>query len=142
MLWSGRRPDASNGRFAPGGWTRFDGPMTPNQTLNRRRDPHRSDSWLIYFSDIYVGTIARAVGTPNAEPLWQWLCGFYPGSRPGEQCGGTAPTFDQARADFEAAWRVFSARRTEADYEEWREQRDWTARKYALRDRGEPVPLR
>ena len=25
VLWSGRRPDASNGRFAPGGWTRFDG---------------------------------------------------------------------------------------------------------------------
>ena len=24
----------------------------------------------------------------------------------------------------------------------WREQRDWTARKYALRGRGEPVPLR
>ena len=72
----------------------------------------------------------------------EWHVGFYPGSNPGEQTHGTAATFDHARADFERAWMVFSANRTEADYEEWREQRDWTARKYALRDRGEPVPLR
>jgi hypothetical protein len=30
--------------------------------LTRRRDPHRADCWLI----VHVGTIARAVGTPNA----------------------------------------------------------------------------
>ena len=29
-----------------------------------------------------------------------------------------------------------------ADYAEWREQRNWTQRKYALRDRAEPVPRR
>ena len=79
-----------------------------------------------YFSDIHVGTIARAVGTPNMTTQWKWSCGFYPGSEPGEQTHGTADTFDQARADFEKAWIVFSARRTGADYEEWRVQRDWT----------------
>jgi hypothetical protein len=56
------------------------------------------------------------------------VLGFYPGSKPGEQTHGTAASFDQARADFERAWMMFSARRTKADYEEWREQRDWTAR--------------
>jgi len=40
------------------------------------------------------------------------------------------------------AWRTFSARRTEADYQAWRDHRDWIARKYAMRDRGEQVPLR
>ena len=67
---------------------------------------------------------------------------FYPGSQPGEQAHGTADSFDSARADFEKAWQVFTSRRTEADYQAWRDQRDWTARKYAARDRGQPVPLR
>ena len=116
--------------------------MIATAPLTRRRDPDRKDCWQIYAADIHVGTIARSVGNPNAEPKWQWQCGFYPGSRPGEQRRGTAATFDQARADFEIAWQVFSASRTEADYQAWREQRDWTARKYALRDRGLPVPLR
>jgi hypothetical protein len=44
---------------------------------------------------------------------------------------GTSPTFDQARADFEKTWQVFSAKRTETDYRAWRDQRDWTERKYA-----------
>src|SRR3954468_19573058 len=104
--------------------------------LTRRRDPHREHCWLIYCADIHVGTIARAVGMPNALNLWTWRAGFYPGSRPGEIKGGTADTFEEARAAFEKAWPVFAAKRTEADYQEWREQRDWTARKYALRDQG------
>ena len=70
----------------------------PEPHLTRRRDPHRSDCWLIYLGDVHVGTIARAVGTPNAETQWNWSCGFYRGSKPGEQSGGTAPTFDEARA--------------------------------------------
>ena len=57
---------------------------------------------------------------------------FYPGSHPREHQSGTAATFDQARADFEAAWRVFLSSRTEADFQAWRDERDWTARKYAL----------
>src|SRR5882757_5687500 len=58
----------------------------------------------------------------------------------GEHQSGTAATFDQARADFEAAWRVFLSNRTEADFQAWRDERDWTARKYALWEAGNRLP--
>jgi hypothetical protein len=51
-----------------------------------------------------------------------------------------AETFDQARERFEAAWRLFLAKRTEADFQAWRDQRDWTERKYAMWQRGERMP--
>ena len=108
--------------------------------LTHRRYAERLDCWHIYFGDIHVGTIAHRVGHPHDQDPWQWLCGFYPGSDPGEQTGGTAPTFDQARPDFEVAWRAFSAKRSEADYQAWRDQRDWTTRKYAMWERGELMP--
>jgi hypothetical protein len=38
-------------------------------------------------------------------------------------CGTAAATFDEARADFEAAWRVFLSKWTEVDFQEWRDQR-------------------
>ncbi len=41
---------------------------------------------------------------------------------------GTAASFEEARAEFEAAWRMFLSNRTEADFQEWRDQRDWTDR--------------
>jgi hypothetical protein len=47
---------------------------------------------------------------------------------------------DQARADFEAAWRVFLSNRTEADFQASRDARDWTAWKYAMWERGERLP--
>jgi hypothetical protein len=74
---------------------------------------------------VYAGTISQCVGNPGAAPRWQWRCGFYPGSRPGECTGGAAASFEEARSTFEAAWRVFLSNRTEADFETWREQRDW-----------------
>jgi hypothetical protein len=40
---------------------------------------------------------------------------IYPGSEPGECTSGTAATFDQARAAFESAWRLFRSKRPEAD---------------------------
>jgi hypothetical protein len=46
------------------------------------------------------------------------------GSHPREHQSGTAATFDQARADFEAASRVFLSNRTEADFQAWRDERD------------------
>src|SRR5260221_11098981 len=77
---------------------------------------------------------------PYDEDPWGWHCGFYPGSYPGECASGVAATFDQARAGFEQAWRVFLSKRTEADFQEWRDQRDWTARKYAMWKAGEKLP--
>ncbi len=70
----------------------------------------------------------------------RFACGFYPGSHPSECTDGTAATFDEARADFEVAWQVFLSNRTEADFQAWRDERDWTARKYAMWERGERMP--
>jgi hypothetical protein len=50
---------------------------------------------------------------------------------------GTAASFDEARAAFETAWRVFLAKRTEADFQAWREEQAWTEEKYRRFDRGE-----
>ena len=47
---------------------------------------------------------------------------------------GTAGSFDEARSDFEAAWKVFLAKRTEADVRAWRGQQDWTARNHHRRN--------
>ena len=73
----------------------------------------------IYFGDVRVGTIAIRTGNPHDTDPWEWWCGFYPGSHPRERQSGTAATFDQARADFEAASRVFLSNRTEADFQAW-----------------------
>src|ERR1700693_3786923 len=109
--------------------------------LTRRRSPDSPEEcWHIYSGDVHVGTIAIRAGIPHDGDPWGWSCGFYPGSEPGEYLYGTAIDFDQARRDFEAAWRVFSAKRTEADFQEWRDQRDWTARKYAIWKAGERRP--
>ena len=89
---------------------------------------------------MHVGTIARRTGQPHDKDSWEWSCGFYPGSRPGEFLSGTAATFDQARAEFESARQVFLSKRTEAHFQAWRDQRDFTARKYALWDAGKRLP--
>jgi hypothetical protein len=106
-----------------------------NSPPTPRRDPDvAQETWRIYYGDVYAGTIAQCVGNPGAAPMWQWRCGFYPGPRPGECTSGTAASFDQARADFEAAWRMFLAKRTQADFEAM-------ARAAGL-GRGEIPPLR
>jgi len=68
------------------------------------------------------------------------LVTFYPGSRPGECTSGTAVTFGQARAAFESAWRVFLSKRTEADFQAWRNHQAWTAENYRRFDRCERMP--
>jgi Ni/Co efflux regulator RcnB len=79
-------------------------------------------------------------GIPHDQDPWGWSCGFYPGSHPGECSNGSAATFEQARSDFEEAWRAFLANRTEADFKEWRDQEAWTREKYRRFDRGERMP--
>ena len=103
----------------------------------RRRDVDAlQETWLIYYGDVRVGAIAMRSGNPADTDPWGWSCGFYPGSHPRECTSGTAATFDQARADFEAAWRVFLSNRTEADFDEYRKHCAWTAWKYAMWDSG------
>ena len=109
--------------------------------LTRRRNPDApQETWHVYYCDVRIGAIAIRSGNPADTDPWAWSCGFYPGSHPREYTSGIAATFDQARAAFEAAWRVFLSHRTEADFQEWREQRDWTARKYAMWEAGERLP--
>jgi hypothetical protein len=71
--------------------------------------------------------IAERSGNPHDTDPWQWSCGFYPGSNPGDDRDGTAPTFEAARAAFETAWRNYLPLRSEADFEEWRHTAAWTA---------------
>ena len=109
--------------------------------LTRRRNPDASqESWRVYYGDVRVGTIAIRSGNPADTDPWQWRCGFYPGSEPGDCTSGTAASFDQARRDFEEAWRVFFAHRTEADFDEYRKHLAWTAWKYAMFDSGCKLP--
>lgn len=114
--------------------------MGPMPELTRRRYPERPNCWHVYYGDVHAGTIARRIGNPPGTDPWEWLCGFYPGSNPGDHRSGTSASFDQARADFEQAWAVFLAKRTEADFQAWRAARDWHAWKYAMWKRGEKLP--
>jgi hypothetical protein len=107
--------------------------------LTRGRYPERPDCWHVYYGDVHVGTIAIREGCPHDEGPWEWACGFYPGSHPDEHQIGTAESFDEARAGFEAAWAVFLANRTEADFQAWRHDHDQTARKYAMWERGDKL---
>jgi hypothetical protein len=103
--------------------------------LARRRYPERHECWWhVYYGDIHAGTIALRVGIPHDEDPCGWSCSFYPGSHLGECTNGSAPTFDDARADFEAA--IFLSKRTEADLQGWREAQAWAAWKlHRLRPR-------
>jgi hypothetical protein len=48
-----------------------------------------------------------------------------------------SPATSTTRAVFEAAWRKLLRALPEASFQKWRDQRDWTARNYAMWERGE-----
>jgi len=81
---------------------RFHGGMPALTRRLDRSESHR-ERWLIYFGDVRVGSIGQRASVPNSAPQWGWSCGFYPGTLPGEHRSGIAETFDEARADFQAA---------------------------------------
>ncbi len=68
----------------------------------------REECWHFYYGDVHAGTIAIRTGNPHEDP-WEWTCGFYPESEPGEQQNGTAATFDEARAGARGGCRYHSA---------------------------------
>jgi hypothetical protein len=86
-----------------------------------------------------VGTITERSGNPTHTDRWEWHCGFYPGGPHGEQRYGRGAIFEAARAAFEAAWRDYLPKCSEADFQEWRDQEAWTAEKYRRFDRHERV---
>ena len=100
----------------------------------------QQETWLIHYGDVRVGVIAERVGNPDHTPGWQWSCGFYPGSNFSERASRLADRFDQARHALEAAWRVFLAKRTEADFEEYRRDRAFHTWKQAMWAAGLQLP--
>src|SRR5260370_35366577 len=94
---------------------RFDGPCRSPPAVVVLK-PARN-AGMSTMTNAHVGSIAIRSGNPESTDPWQWHCGFYPGSRPGECTSGTAVTFGQARAAFESAWRGFLSKRTEADFQ-------------------------
>jgi hypothetical protein len=85
--------------------------------LTRRQSTDaREECWHIYYGDVHAGTIAIRTGIPHDEDPWGWICGFYPGSEPGEQITGTGATFEKARTAFDEAWRIFLLRRKRDSY--------------------------
>ena len=91
------------------------------ELTSRRYLEAAQECWHVYCGDIHAGTIAKRIGIPPGEDPWAWACGFYPGSHPGEHTSGSASTVEQARADFQEAWKVFLSHRTETDFQAWRE---------------------
>jgi hypothetical protein len=111
----------------------------PTLTRRRAKDTHQ-ECWCIFYGNVHVGTITERAGVPHDVDQWGWICGFYPVTRRGEHADGTAKIFEQARADFEAAWAGYLSRCTPADFEEYQRQRAWAAWKYAMHDTGMKMP--
>src|SRR3977135_75267 len=95
--------------------------------LTRRRSSNaQAESWQIFYGDVQGGTMGIRAGVPVDEDQWGWSAGLHPRSHRLEHHDGTAETFEQARADFEVAWRNYLPGCTEADFTEYRRQCDWT----------------
>jgi hypothetical protein len=108
--------------------------------LTRKRVNDRPERWQVHYAGVRVGLIAERSGIANSAEPWEWHCGFYPGSEPGDDRHGTAADFEAAREAFEAAWRDFLPKRSEADFKAWREEAAWTVEKYRRFDRHERMP--
>jgi hypothetical protein len=67
---------------------------------------------------------------------------LHPGMEPGQDRSGTAVDFDHARSDFEAAWRRILPTLSEANFQEWRHDRDWIAWKCAMHAANMKLPSR
>jgi hypothetical protein len=98
------------------------------------------EGWFVYFGDVRVGHIGLRDDVPVSEPQWAWTCGFYPGCDSWQPTNGTGETFEEAQADFEEAWNRLKRTRTEAHFELWRQNRDWTAWKYRMQEKGLKLP--
>jgi hypothetical protein len=103
----------------------------PDLTRRPHDDPQRK-GWHVYFGDVRIGHIAERAGVPKAADQWGWNLGFYPGTDVGIQWSGTGRTFEEVRKAFERAWYMIEPTLTEADYERWREQRDFAAWKHRM----------
>jgi hypothetical protein len=106
-------------------------------TRRRSKDNHHRETRHIYFGDVHVGSIGERVGIPVGVDRWGWLCGLYPGFDPGQHRHGTAPTFAEARAAFEADWHALVP---EGAFDENRYSSAFTAWKHRMWDCGCRMP--
>src|SRR5450759_4060852 len=107
-------PAIGSGSYLPGAQPigRFASPLRPRfnrrmPELTRKRVNNRPMTWHVHYAGVRVGVVIERSGAPPSSDQWQWCCGFYPGSNPGDDRHGTAATFEAARAAFEAAWRDY-----------------------------------
>jgi hypothetical protein len=75
--------------------------------LTRKRVNDRPATWHVHYVGVRVGVIVERSGIASAAEPWEWHCGFYPGSEPGDDRHGTAASFETARAAFDVAWRDY-----------------------------------
>ena len=85
---------------------------------------------------MHVGTIGERAGVPLDVDQWHWSCGFYPG----HHRYGTAATFDEARAGFEANWKALLPEIPVYAFEEYQHDRESCADINTIRARGEKLP--
>jgi hypothetical protein len=106
--------------------------------LTRRREKARhQESWQVYYGDVRIGWIGERAGAPKSTEQWGWCVGFHPRDR---HVSGTAGSLDQARREFEAAWRDYLPSCTDADFNEYRRQRAWSQWKYEMQEKGFRLP--
>jgi hypothetical protein len=109
--------------------------------LTRRRCPGaREECWHVFFGDVQVGTIGVRSGVPVDKDQWSWSCGFYPVSHRGDGANGTATTFEQARRNFETAWRALQPKLSEADFQAYLRQQAFVSWKHAMWEAGCKLP--
>jgi hypothetical protein len=105
--------------------------------LTGRPHPERSDSWHVYYGDVQVGTIAVQSGLRHTLGNGAGIAGSIRCHIAVARARGYA---DEARAGFERAWTNYLPRCTEADFDEYRRERAWTAWKYAMYAAGLQLP--
>jgi hypothetical protein len=94
----------------------------------------------VRLSDLEPRFTCRACGHRGAAERWNWRSDSTQAAIQVQQSYGPEDSFDEARAAFERNWAIFLARRTEDDFQAWRDQQAWTHEKYRRFDRGERMP--
>jgi hypothetical protein len=108
--------------------------------LIRRRSPHhRQQCWEVYFGDVHVGTIAERTGNPTPS-LGNGGAASIPARALANALAARRRHSPKRAPISKTAWKVFLSNRSEADFQEWRNQEAWTAEKYRRFDRGERMP--
>jgi hypothetical protein len=58
--------------------------------LTRKLVSDNPETWHIHFAGVRVGMLLERAGIVSTSQPWEWHCGFYPDSNPGEQRYGIA----------------------------------------------------